>query len=324
MSVQVYVNGTFVNAEDAKISVWDHGFLYGDGVFEGIRAYAGRVFRLDQHLSRLYESAQSIRLRIPMPMDQMRALVIEACQRNEIVDGYVRVVVSRGRGDLGLDPRKCANPSVVVISDRIKLYPEEKYNRGLRVIISSVRRMPPESLDSKIKSLNYLNNILAKIEANTTEADEAVMLNGSGFVTECTAENIFVLKDGVLRTPGRYVGILEGVTRGVVIELAHRNDIPVEETMINPHDLYVADEVFLTGTGAELIPVVSISSRDVGDGQPGPVFKKLLKQFRELTQEEGTPILLGLETSRASVTAPPTGLNGEILAPAGLECKAAE
>lgn len=287
MSLQVFVNGEFVDAENAKISVWDHGFLYGDGVFEGIRVYAGRVFRLDQHLDRLYESALSIRLRIPSPKDELRATVLETCRRNGIVDGYIRVVVSRGKGDLGLDPRKCAVPSIVVIADKIKLYPEEKYTKGLRVIISSVRRMPPEALDSKIKSLNYLNNILAKIEANTSDADEAVMLNGNGFVTECTAENIFVYKHGVLRTPGRYVGILEGVTRGAVIELARRNNIPVEETMINPHDVFVADEVFLTGTGAEIIPVVTVSGRDVANGKPGPIFKKLLKQFRELTREEG-------------------------------------
>lgn len=320
MPQQVYINGAFVSAEDAKVSVWDHGFLYGDGVFEGIRAYAGRVFRLNQHLERLYDSAKSIRLSIPMPQQEMHRVILETCGRNEISDGYIRVVVSRGKGDLGLDPRKCSNPSIVVIADKIKLYPEEKYNNGLQVIISSVRRMPPESLDSKIKSLNYLNNILAKIEANTTDADEAIMLNGNGFVTECTAENIFVYKDGVLRTPGRYVGILEGVTRGVVIELAHRNNIVVEETMINPHDLFVADEVFLTGTGAELIPVVSISGRAVGDGKPGPVYKNLLKQFRDITQREGDPIL-PVPAKASSVGVASGGLNGDVLGTASLEHK---
>ncbi|NDD29977.1 MAG: branched-chain-amino-acid transaminase [Proteobacteria bacterium] len=301
MSLKVYVNGAYVDSEDAKVSVWDHGFLYGDGVFEGIRAYGGRVFRLEQHLERLYESALSIRLTIPVTLAEMREVVLETCRRNHIVDGYIRVVISRGKGDLGLDPRKCASPSVVVIADKIKLYPEEKYTRGLRVIISSVRRTSPEALDSKIKSLNYLNNILAKIEANTTDADEAVMLNSNGFVTECTAENIFVYKNGVLRTPGRYVGILEGVTRGAVIDLARRNNILVEETMINPHDLYVADEVFLTGTGAELVPVVSISGRNVGTGAPGPVFQRLLKEFRHLTQQEGT--LIHSDVALTSVSA---------------------
>lgn len=315
MSHQVYVNGAFVNAEDAKVSVWDHGFLYGDGVFEGIRTYGGRVFRLDQHLVRLYESAHSIRIAVPMSIEEMRALIIEACLRNDIVDGYIRVVVSRGKGDLGLDPRKCSDPSLVIIADKIKLYPEEKYTNGLRVIISSVRRMPPESLDSKIKSLNYLNNILAKIEANTCDADEAVMLNGNGFVTECTAENVFVLKEGVLRTPGRYVGILEGVTRGVVLELARKNNMIVEETMINSHDLFVADEVFLTGTGAELIPVVDISGRQVGDGKPGPIFQKLLKQFRDITRVEGEPIFQ--ERRKTTGTNGKNGLNGDVLGTPG-------
>jgi len=290
MSIQVFVNGAFVDGDDAKISVWDHGFLYGDGVFEGIRAYEGRVFRLGDHLQRLYDSAHSIRLEIPHDRKELEGLILDACRRNEILNGYIRVVVSRGKGDLGLDPRKCSKPTVVIIADKIKLYPEEQYRNGLKIIISSVRRMPPEAMDSKIKSLNYLNNILAKIEANQGSADEAVLLNVQGFVTEASAENIFVYKDGILRTPGRYVGILEGVTRASVIELARKDGITVEETMIHPHDLYVADEVFLTGTGAELIPVVNVSGRVVGDGKPGPIFKRLRENFRRIVLNEGTPI----------------------------------
>ncbi len=290
MSHQVYINGAFVDAEHAVISVWDHGFLYGDGVFEGIRAYHGRVFRLDQHLSRLYTSAHSIHLEIPVPFDEVRDAVLESCRRNEIADGYVRLVVSRGKGDLGLDPRKCSTPSVVIIASGISLYPEEKYRDGLRLIVSSVQRTPPQCLDSRIKSLNYLNNILARIEANTTNADEAVMLSTSGHVTECTAENIFTVSNGVIRTPAPFVGILEGVTRGAVIEVARKKGLVVEETTLTSHDLFVADEVFLTGTGAELIPVVTVSGRKVGTGKPGPVFQQLLSDFRALTRAEGTPI----------------------------------
>jgi len=299
----VYVNGKFVDAENASISVWDHGFLYGDGVFEGVRVYEGRVFRLGEHLKRLYESAHSIRLEIPKAREELASLVVEACRRNEIHNGYVRLLVSRGRGDLGLDPRKCKAPTVVIIADIIKLYPEAVYNNGMNLIISSVRRMPPEAMDSKIKSLNYLNNILAKIEANDSQADDAIMTNVNGFVTECTAENIFVYKDGVLRTPGRYVGILEGVTRGVVIELCQREGLNVEESMIHPHDLFVADEIFLTGTGAEMIPVVRVAGRTIGGGKPGPLFKRLLEQFRELTRKEGTPIYGPSEQPKAEKAA---------------------
>jgi branched-chain amino acid aminotransferase len=291
MATVVYVNGQFVDAENAAISVWDHGFLYGDGVFEGIRAYNGRVFRLDQHLKRLYDSARHISLELPMAMPEMRELVLETCRRNNIHDGYIRLVASRGKGDLGLDPRKCSKPTIVIIADGIKLYPPERYEKGLRLIISSVQRIAPQALDVKIKSLNYLNNILAKIEANTAGVDEAVMLTANGCITECTAENIFAYKDGILRTPARHLGILEGVTRAVVLELARADKtLRVEETMVHAHDLYVADEVFLTGTGAELIPVVWVAGRTVGDGKPGPVFRKLLSQFQEVTQREGAPI----------------------------------
>lgn len=293
MSLKVYVNGSFVDGENAKVSVWDHGFLYGDGVFEGIRAYAGRVFRLDEHIERLYDSARSIHLDIPVPIDQMKSFVVETCRLNAITDGYIRAVVSRGKGDLGLDPRKCSEPTIVIIADKIKLFPEEKYNKGLRAIISSVRRTPPEALDGKIKSLNYLNNILARIEANVSDVDEAVMLNTHGFVTEATAENLFALKNGVIRTPGRYCGILEGVTRNAVIEVARREGFTVEETMLNPHDLFVAEEIFLTGTAAELIPLVNVGGRNIGDGKPGPVYRQLLEHFRRLTREEGTPIYPG-------------------------------
>lgn len=290
MSIQVYVNGQFVDKEKAMVSVWDHGFLYGDGVFEGIRAYAGRIFRLDEHLKRLYSSAHSLCIQIPIRFEEMREAHLEACRRNQIVDGYIRTVVSRGVGDLGLDPRKCPTPSVIIIADLIKLYPESAYQNGLSVIIASVRRPPAHCLDAKIKSLNYLNNIMGKIEANNAQVDEAVLLNVDGYVTECTAENIFVVRDGVLYTPERSLGFLEGITRQTVLEVATQLGIPTREGLMTAHDLYVADEFFLTGTGAELIPVITVAGRQVGTGKPGPIFRDLLEAFRQKTRSEGTPI----------------------------------
>jgi branched-chain amino acid aminotransferase len=290
MSVQVFVDDGWVPKEEAKVSVFDHGFLYGDGVFEGIRAYGGRVFRLEEHLDRLYESAHSILLRIPFDKAAMREVVLETCRRNGLRDAYIRLVVSRGPGDLGLDPRKCLRPSVVCIADSIVLYPPELYERGLRVIAVPTRRNGAETVNPRIKSLNYLNNILAKAEANLSGYAEVVMLNQEGHVVECTGDNIFIVRRGRLLTPPTHAGILEGITRDVVMDLARRRDIPVEEAPFTRHDLWNADECFLTGTAAELIPVVECDGRTVGEGRPGPIFRRLLDDFRSLVGREGTPI----------------------------------
>lgn len=286
----VYIDGKYFNKEDAKISVWDHGFLYGDGVFEGIRIYSGNIFRMKQHIERLYDSAKSICLDIPLSKDEMTAAVVETCKKNNIVDGYIRLVVSRGCGDLGLDPKKCSKPAIIIIADKISLYPEEKYENGLKVIISSVRKNFTESINPKIKSLNYLNNILAKIEAGNTGADEVVLVNVNGYVTECSADNIFIVKNGILYTPHPSVGILEGITRGAVIDIAKEEGLEVREDFLTSHDLYVADEMFLTGSGAELIPVVWINGRVIGDGKPGKMTMELLKKFRELVKIDGVKI----------------------------------
>lgn len=287
----VYINGEFYPKEEAKISVWDHGYLYGDGVFEGIRIYYGKIFRLNQHIDRLYDSAKSIYMKIPMTKDEIKDAVIETCRKNNIEDGYIRLVISRGEGDLGLDPRKCLKPTIVIIASTIQLYPLEKYEKGVKVIIAATRKNLQEAINPRIKSLNYLNNILAKIEGVNSGADEVVMISDTGFVTECSADNIFITKNGKLFTPRASVGILEGITRNVVIELALKMGLEVEEALLNSHDLFVSDEFFLTGTGAELIPVVDVSGRTIGDGKPGPIFKKLLDAFRELTKKEGTAIL---------------------------------
>lgn len=290
MSAQVYINGRYFSREEAKISVWDHGYLYGDGVFEGIRAYNGRVFKLDEHLERLYDSAKSILLKIPLGIQEMKEAVLETCRNNDIHDGYIRLVVSRGTGDLGLDPRKCSEPTVVIIVDSIKLYSEELYQKGIRVIIAATRKNFPEAINPKIKSLNYLNNILAKIEAAQQGADEVVMVNTSGFVTECSADNIFIYKHNILQTPRPSVGILQGITRDTVIQLAQNMGIKVEESILDSHDLFVADELFLTGTAAEIISVVEVAGRVIGDGIPGPVTKKLREAFKEHTESTGVPI----------------------------------
>ncbi|MHB2018135.1 MAG: branched-chain-amino-acid transaminase [Candidatus Xenobia bacterium] len=290
MAGQVFIDGTYQQAEEARISVWDHGFLYGDGVFEGIRVYHRRIFRLADHLKRLYESAHAIMLPIPYPLEEMTQIMVDCCRRNEIVDGYIRAVVSRGKGDLGLDPRKCKRPTVVVIADKIQLYSEDAHQNGIKIIIASTRKNPPECVSPRIKSLNYLNNIMAKLEATQAGASEAVMLNVDGYVTECTSENIFVYKDGVLRTPTASVGILEGITRKVVLELARSLDVPTEETFLNSHDLFVAEECFVTGTGAEMLPVVEVNGRSIGTGKPGPVTRRLFAAFQEHTRTEGTPI----------------------------------
>lgn len=292
MGLKIYLNGKFVPEEEAKVSVFDHGYLYGDGVFEGIRAYYNSVFRLRDHIARLYDSAKAINLEIPISKEEMTEVVLETCRQNDVKDGYIRLVVSRGVGDLGLDPRKCPKPTIVCIASSITLYPEEMYENGLSVITVPTRRNGPEGVNPRIKSLNYLNNIMAKIEANIAGVPEAIMLNQEGFVAECTGDNVFLIKNGVLKTPAIHLGILEGVTRNEVIKLAEKRGIPVQETTFTRYDLFVADEVFLTGTAAELIPVIKIDDRVIADGKPGPIFAQLLGDFRELVKqpEEGAVI----------------------------------
>lgn len=290
MGLIIYLNGQYVPEEEAKVSVFDHGFLYGDGVFEGIRAYHNRVFRLPEHINRLFDSAQAINLNIPLTKEEMTEVVLETLRRNNLRDGYVRLVVSRGKGDLGLDPRKCSQATVVNIASSIALYPPELYEKGMDVITVPTRRNIPEGVNPKIKSLNYLNNVMAKIEANLAGVAEAILLNQEGFVAEATGDNIFIVKNGILKTPPTYSGVLEGVTRNAVIELAKKRGIPVEETVLPRYDLFVADECFLSGTAAELIPVIKVDGRTIGDGKPGPIFNQLLAEFRELAKVNGPVI----------------------------------
>lgn len=290
MSRWVYVSGEYVLKDKAKISVFDHGFLYGDGVFEGIRVYGGRVFRLEEHLQRLWESARAISLEVPLSRVKLKEKVLETLRRNELRDAYIRLIVSRGKGDLGLDPGKCSQAEVIIITDKISIYAEELYEKGLEVIIASTRRNIPSALNCRIKSLNYLNNILAKIEATREEMPEAVMLNKDGYVAECTGDNIFIVKEKKLVTPPIWMGILKGITRDVVIELAQKEGIAVEENIFTPFALYNSDECFLTGTAAEVIPVTRVDGRTIGEGVAGPVTKKLMEKFRQLTKIEGTPI----------------------------------
>lgn len=298
MKIEVYIDGAYYPKDQARVSVYDHGLLYGDGVFEGIRAYNGRVFRLDEHLERLYESARSVAIEIPMTLEVLREKTLETLRRNGLKDSYIRLMVTRGVGDLGLDPRKCSKASVIIITDTIKLYPAEAYENGLRIIIASTRKNSPDCLSPRIKSMNYLNNIMAKLEAIGAGVAESVMLDKNGFLTECTSENIFLVKDRVLYTPTSVVGILEGITRSAVMELAEQAGLEVQMAFLTPHDLYTADESFVTGTGAEILPVVEVGTRKIGDGKVGPVTRQLLSSFRDLTQREGTRIY---ETDAASV-----------------------
>jgi branched-chain amino acid aminotransferase len=286
----IYLNGSFVPKEEAKVSVFDHGLLYGDGVFEGIRFYNGRVFRLDEHLQRLYDSAKAIRMEIPLKPEEMEEAILETIRKNELHDGYIRAVVTRGPGDLGLDPDKCSEAFVFIIAASIALYPEEHYEIGLEVITVATRRNVPEALDPRIKSLNYLNNILAKIEAKNANVIEAIMLTNDGYVVECTGDNIFIIKNEILITPPTYIGALEGVTRNAVMDLARDMQLEVREGIFNRYEVYTADECFLTGTAAEVIPVVKVDGRIIGNGSPGKMTGELDKRFRELTQTTGTPI----------------------------------
>ena len=284
MSLKVYVNGKLVDKDEATVSVYDHGLLYGDGVFEGIRSYGGKVFRLEEHLDRLWYSAKAIWLEIPITKDQMGAAIEETLAKNGIEDGYIRVVVTRGCGTLGLDPDKCSDPQVIIITDYISLYPDEVYEKGLEIITVSTVRNHPAALSPRIKSLNYLNNILAKIEGKQAGCVEALMLNHKGEVAECTGDNIFLARNGTLLTPPNEAGILEGITRAAVIELARQSGIEVCEVPLTKHDVYIADECFLTGTAAEVVPVVKVDSRTIGDGTPGPITRKLAERFRKLTR----------------------------------------
>ena len=285
MSRQIYISGKFVPQEDAKISVFDHGLLYGDGVFEGLRSYRGKIFRLEEHIERLYESAKAIWLQIPMTQEEMCAAANESVELNKIEDGYIRLVVTRGAGTLGLDPNRCSNPQVIIIADAISLYPKELYEKGLEIVTVSVQRNHPAALSPRIKSLNYLNNILAKIEGLQAGCIEALMLNHKGEVAECTGDNIFLVRHGVLQTPPLEAGILEGVTRDAVIEIASEAGIEVREMPLTKHDVYIADECFLTGTAAEIIPVVKVDNRTIGTGKPGPMMRDLEQRFKKLTQE---------------------------------------
>ena len=286
----IYIDGEFLPKAEAKVSVFDHGLLYGDGVFEGIRSYNGRVFKLDEHLERLYDSAKSIMLEIPISIETMEATVLETLRRNHLTEAYIRLIVTRGVGDLGLDPDKCPKPSIIIIADKIVLYPQKYYEEGLEIVTVSVRRNYAEAINPRIKSLNYLNNILAKIEGKQAGAEEVLMLNAEGYVVECSGDNIFWLKNEVLVTPPVHMGILEGVTRNSVIDLAREAGMRVEERVFTRHDLYIADECFLTGTAAEVIPVVKIDRRSIGDGQPGKITQRLITAFRQLANSTGTPI----------------------------------
>ena len=287
MGLKVYIDGKLVDESEAKVSVFDHGYLYGDGVFEGMRAYAGRVFRLGAHLERLYASAKAIALEIPMPREEIAAAVEKTMQANSLRDAYIRLVVSRGAGDLGLDPRKCPKPTVVIIAASIVLYPEELYENGLEIITGSTRRISPASLDPRVKSCNYLNNILAKIEGIRAGVMEVLMLNDRGRVAECTGDNVFRVAGGAVETPPADAGILEGVTRDAVMELACEAGLAVRQRNLTQYDLYTADEVFLTGTAAEIIAVTRIDGRDVGTGKPGPVTADLRARFRKLVTSPG-------------------------------------
>jgi branched-chain amino acid aminotransferase len=285
MSLKIYMNGQLVPKEEAKVSVYDHGLLYGDGVFEGIRAYSGKVFRLAEHVERLYQSARAIMLEIPIPPAQMAADIEKTVQANGFTDCYIRVVITRGAGALGLDIRKTSNPQIIIIADKIQLYPPELYDQGLDIVSVSTIRNHPNALNPRIKSLNYLNNILAKIEGQLAGCVEALMVNHKGEVAECTGDNIFVVRQRQILTPPLDAGILEGVTRNAVIEIARAAGYVTLERSMTRHDVYTADEVFLTGTAAEVIPVVKVDNRPIGTGKPGPIFQDIKARFEKLTRE---------------------------------------
>lgn len=290
MSRKIYLDGEIVPENQAKVSVFDHGFLYGDGIFEGIRAYNGRVFMLEEHIKRLFQSAKTIMLNIPLNKEEMAEAVLETIRANDLKDAYIRVVVSRGKGDLGLDPRKCPESTVVIIASEIQLYPEELYETGLKLVTVPTRRNGPEMVNPQIKSLNYLNNIMARIEANMQNAPEAIILNSAGYVAECTGDNIFIIADEKIYTPPKYAGILKGTKRKIVLEIAAEMGLEVKEELFTRHDIFNADECFLSGTAAEVIPVVEVDSRIIGTGDVGPKTKALIAKFRKKANSSGREI----------------------------------
>ncbi|MBN1870155.1 MAG: branched-chain-amino-acid transaminase [Candidatus Omnitrophica bacterium] len=284
--MKIYIDGKFVDKKEATVSVFDHGFLYGDGAFEGIRSYNGLVFKLKEHIDRLYETAHTLMIEAPLTRKQMIKAVVDTLKANKLKDAYIRVIVTRGEGDLGLDPKKCyGKPCVIIITDKITLYPKEMYDKGMEIITVPTVRNCPEALNPRLKSLNYLNNILAKIEASNAGYCEAIMLDPQGYVAECTGDNIFIVKNGILSTPSQ--GRLKGITRDVVLALAAKSKMKAEERLLTRHEVYTADECFLTGTAAEIIPVVKVDGRAIGDGQPGPLTKKMIRMFKAETTNTG-------------------------------------
>ncbi|MFD0871205.1 Branched-chain-amino-acid aminotransferase [Chlamydia abortus] len=290
MSQWIYLNGEYVTKEEATVSVYDHGFLYGDGIFEGIRIYNGNIFKCKEHLDRLYDSAKSIMLNIPLTYSEMEQALVETIRRNGLKDGYIRLVVSRGPGDLGLDPRRSPKASVIIIVEQLSIYPEEAYIHGLKTVSVSTRRNVPDALNPKIKSLNYLNNILVKIQANLAGVGEAIMLNSQGYVAEGSSDNIFIVKRGTVFTPPCYCGALEGITRAAIIEICQKIGYTVKEEPFTLHDVYVADEVFFTGTAAEVIAVREVDARIIGEGKAGPITTRLLQEFRNIVEVDGVKV----------------------------------
>ena len=288
--MHIYIDGEFFPREAAKVSVFDHGLLYGDGVFEGIRVYSRRIFRLEAHLDRLYASAQALALKVPMTPAEMRAAVEKTVRRNQRDDVYIRLVVTRGVGELGIDPQSCPKPSVIIIVNDVRVYPHELYAGGIKVMTSATRQVSHEAVDPRIKSLNYLKNILAKIDAQQAGAHEAIMLNAEGFIAECTADNLFVVRSDQLLTPAPQDGALGGITRGVILELAAEARIPATEARLTRYDLYTADEAFVSGTGAELMPIAVADGRPLGSGKPGPITRRLTEAFHALVRNEGKPL----------------------------------
>ncbi len=287
--MKIYIDGAFYPESEAKVSVFDHGLLYGDGIFEGIRFYNGRVFRLEEHLGRLWDSAKAIKLTIPISLDEMREATLETIRQNGLRDGYIRLLVTRGKGNLGLSPDRCPKATVIIIADKIQLYPVEKYEKGMVMVTCATRRAAPAALLPAVKSLNYLNNVMAKIEASHAGADEGVMLNEQGYIAECTGDNLFVVKKGCITTPPVYAGALCGITRDVVFEICNELGIPIRETEMTRYDVYTADECFLTGTAAEVIAAIELDTRVIGNGHPGAITQRVIARFRELANSTGTP-----------------------------------
>jgi len=291
MEQKIYLNGEFVSRKEAKISVYDHGLLYGDGVFEGLRTYNGRIFKLQEHIDRLYKSAKYICLDIPLTKEKLAKIILETTRINGRKNCYIRVVVTRGEGDLGLDPDKCAKPTVFIIVDKIELYPDKFYKEGMEIITVPTQRNSASNIDPCVKSLNYLNNILGKIEAKNAGFNEAIMLSKEGFITECTGDNVFILKDNILKTPPTHLGVLDGITRRVIMKMAKKLAVNVREEIISRYDLFNAQECFLTGTAAEIIPIVKVDGRIIGDGKVGIMTNKIRAEFKKIIEKEGTKYL---------------------------------